>query len=624
MKLKKWVPILLAMLLILTQAAGVSAEVTEDDTFTSFSEALAAGREIAYSAKVNWLSPNIVDEKINAALKAFFDALSVSGRMATSEEKTYSSFVMALDGNPVCNADTIAYPDGTVFLSSPVYGGTIAMNPEDMPQYFENLFAVMNEMPGMDPEMYQAIMQGYMAGVQSAAMAMSPEGGESGFPGKIMVGETEIDLAELMQSLPIEALDAAISGWAETALAVESIEGPMSSASGIECARADVYTIDKEELSSLLEALSTILSENDLPVELILALSGVTEEQLAEQGATVEDIAEQFKGLFSMLPFFAQTLPDGSNAALYDCYDEQDEKVLSFVRVTIPGGPQPVAQGEAVEIAQGEPIEVAQAEEEAAEEKPEEEGLTAEEAPEEEVMEEEAAEGDPEEEAAEGEPEEEVAEGEPEEAPAEDQLFVDIEWTPDFSFVYAFALNEGSGLEFYAVKAPEEVTEQDNAVVTDNLSQLNLTIIEDNAAVFQFGVDFYSMKAENGSTVSHEKGIVAGYYTEESSNAVEFSIQHHQTPKDGGLSVTGEVNCTLYVDGEVMPLCVIMYSAETKEPSGAPFDETAAGVVYPAKMAKEEFAGWFYNELTPSMTKTGLYIMSQLPNEFYALMVAPE
>jgi hypothetical protein len=248
--------------------------------------------------------------------------------------------------------------------------------------------------------------------------------------------------------------------------------------------------------------------------------------------------------LVGMLPFIAQEIPEGSYIAYFDCYDEQDENVLSMLRVIVPG-----------------------------------------------------------------------------EEEADNLVTIDIEWPPDGSFLYVLVIAEGKGIEFFTVKAPEDVTEEDGAIVTDNLRQMTLYVIDENAVVMQLGVDLYSMKAEGGSSVSHEKGIVAGYYTEDSSYAIEFSIQNHQTNNGQDLSIAGAVNCALYTDGNAVPICSIEYLVETTDPQGAPFDETAVDVVYPGKMTQEEFAVWFNEELLPSTMKTGLHIMSLLPNEVISAVI---
>lgn len=548
MKVKKWIPILLALLLAVSQIAGASAEAaTEAEAFTTIQAALEAGREAAYSAKINWASPSLLDDETNAALKALFESLSVSGRFGTLEEKSYSSTAASLGGTDIFNFDVIAYEDGTSFLSSPLYGGMLSLDPEDLPQYYENLFALMENtqgFEGVDTVMLRSFVSGFMMGVQSSQGMLTLEDGEELSP-NLFVGDMGFD---------VEGLTEAVNGVLEAALVVEQVEGNVESAAGIECARADVYTLDKDEMFALVEVIANNLAQNEPPVELILSLSGMTEADLVAQGMTVEEFSQGLQEAFLMLPVLAQSIPEDSIFSVYNCFDEQDEPVLNIIRADFPGIPA--------------------------------EGST--------------------------------------ETPAS-LLDLEIEWTPDCSFFYLYGASEGDGFEFLVVDSPAEVVEQEGVVETNDLLHINFTAMEGEIPLFQLGLDVYGQKTESEDAISTQNRIVAGYYTEEDSGALGITVAQEQTNDGQDVLINGEIGCTLlFSDGAALPLASLKYSVETREPEALPFDETAADIAYPGKMTEEEFAEWFNNSMIPSIMKTGLFAMSQLPDELVSMMVVTE
>jgi len=249
--MKKWIALLVCMLMVLPSSIGALAEKPD----TPYSRALAEGKSASFATEMTWGSPSFLDEETNKVLELALGALSVSGSHGALENgDRFHNIDLNVRGNSVLAFDVYKTEQG-VFVNSPIYGGAIAIDEDELPALFEIIGQAFLEMSGEElPDgmtFADLFEQMYEQQSQQLELAMAYQD---------MTKEEALDV--MIAQFGLEELVTAVDAWAEGFVGVP-YEGEPGEDLGEGVEQVLVYELSREQIIELLETVFPLIFENE-------------------------------------------------------------------------------------------------------------------------------------------------------------------------------------------------------------------------------------------------------------------------------------------------------------------------------------------------------------------------
>ena len=624
---------LLAILLLFVQVSAAFAE-----------DAAIGASEISYSAKLDWRVPDdaqYLDPKVNQAVRDLFAALTMEGRHGITEEGGfYSENRFLLNGEEVINYDMAADAEGNdmYFFTNLLEGGMHIGGNEEYLQFVDTFIAYLDvksaEAENFNDAQTYIEMKSIMEMLRDLYTSMIEMAETDASEDTVTDMLSDAGISEETLTAIAETFDEdfanSIDVWIQENLTPEVFEETYISFFGVEHASYEKYTINKEQMTELVQLLVAPIAENTELVKTIIALSD-------DGSLTPEEIEENATQFQLLIPFMIYTLMEEIPADTYIDYtrafDEDGELAATRIVMEVFENVELLTEEEAAlsEAAEEEPVQ------EPAEEETE-EAADGEVAAEEPAAPADAVETDLEADA-EAEDVEAPADEEAEdvEAPADEeaedvealadeeelgvisQFAGAIEWSADYERVYGvFDIAQGETIiELLSEKHPmESLTTDEGDEICSDASTFSFMVSDQGEFVFGVALDTgsNSFVSADGNNEMNENMLAMGWQIEEESFVFEvISTSEKAKGEDGIKTVNGTVEVNSYTETEIIPILTLSYEAAIGgEALG--FDVEGLQFVELGKMSLEEFTEWM-DQSNVRAAKAMSNIVLKLPDE---------
>ncbi len=321
----------LSIALVLLMTLSVSIGLAEDKP--TIESAIAAGREVSYSASAKWHGLPELDEKANQTIASLLDSIQISGKYTlTGEMSGYDHFEMGINDQQMLYVNSVV-EDNISYIDSSMFGKPYAMKLEDLPKYFENLGIWFNkQIAKSNPELADITAEDIYDSIGQAMMEENPNLSPEAISSMVAGFEA------LMNDPSMEAISVAIEEWLKASTAGEPFEEEITSVLGGNTQKATVYQITKEELVSFFQDIIPMYTESDAYMQYVIDIVNMSlapEEQLA----LADEMSEEIKaGLNAMIPDLVAAIPDDLTAQYIECYDDAGANTLGIIKFMLDIG----------------------------------------------------------------------------------------------------------------------------------------------------------------------------------------------------------------------------------------------------------------------------------------------
>lgn len=270
---KLWLVVLIVLAMAIqlpVQALGADAAASpENNGTTPFERARLDGKEMNSTTRFAWHNPSMFDSDVQSqVIGPIVDALQVVTSSGTTEDGAYYSTVdLLLSDTSIFKLDTYASED-CVYLNSPAFGGAVGMRMDELPNFYESLGEALDNMAASQDSSFEAsgISFKEIYGQMGEALREQLETTAKFSTGAETIDDMDSFEAYLESVLDVYKMDdviAAIEAWEADALAPTVYEGDIVTSLDVEPVRAEVFTMEKDDLMALLDAAIPLMLEND-------------------------------------------------------------------------------------------------------------------------------------------------------------------------------------------------------------------------------------------------------------------------------------------------------------------------------------------------------------------------
>lgn len=339
-KAKKWMSVLLCVLLVAVQAAGALAEASKTDTAPSIHGAVAQGREASFAASVGWNELPLIDEHTNSLITAVLDSIEITGRYANIDEhSSYMSSAIKISGQDAITYDVVITEEA-VYVQTPILGSEPVMfRYDEIKDFYANLGEYMDTHMEQEgdvsySEMFDAMFENFdfdaVAGNVNATFTEMPA------PKEMDDAEIEKNLRQMYAVYGLEGVFNKAIAWTDAEMQAKPMEGDVLTSYDVELESSTITELDKAKLISLMETIVPEIQDNETFWSFLYSAMTKSAASSGQEIAPLDEIMAEASQSIDELMAEMEKLPEDMYFALLEGMDKDGNTVLGQMELVVP------------------------------------------------------------------------------------------------------------------------------------------------------------------------------------------------------------------------------------------------------------------------------------------------